>query len=499
MSGSNNHSRNGSHESSKSSKSSSSGASYQLILEHMLSYPGTYEIPLRTMYTLNCAPRAQPPGPLFTSRSAPPTQPNSPASPSFPYDQQAATAQFTSALMSQISQLPSQPCSLPPAFVTTFLNKCFPKELHLVDFPQSLTALDYLKDLESRRRKDIVYTLARLNIDKSSLGALSGGDDLNVYSQVVADWLRSLESKERKVDSLYTHLYIALRRWILVNEMSLQPFSRHNCHAMLNTLYPPVMTAPPTAKLKVDTLMSQREGYFKYIQTVEKRGIACLQTLMNQGANDDEANGWPAVKRTLDQYLILSNSIIKECADINAIPYDDAVIRPHSIKSHTMEASSSRNGRKVDSGFSFGSDGKHSKTSSTSSSNKSIYAQQPPTPTTPIGRSGSTLERIARELKKIRPKSRVEVTEMIPQRAYEQDLQKENSANETAAPQKSKGVSRLRKMKSLGALGDLKHSNLSVSSLKSVGGVGGVKAAPAFDPYEMKRQREEFERRAAGA
>jgi hypothetical protein len=122
--------------------------------------------------------------------------------------------------MSQISQLPSQPCSLPPAFVTSFIQRCFPIELHLVDFPQSLTALDYLKDLETRRRKEIVHSLARLNIDKSSLGALSGGGDLSSYGQVVADWLKTLEAKERKVDALYTHLYIALRRWVCVKAFS---------------------------------------------------------------------------------------------------------------------------------------------------------------------------------------------------------------------------------------------------------------------------------------
>jgi hypothetical protein len=261
---------------------------------------------------------------------------------------------------------------------------------------------------------------------------------------------------------------------------------------MLNTLYPPVMATQPTAKLKEETLMSQREGYFKYIQTVEKRGVKCLQTLMNQGAKDDEPNGWAAVKRTLDQYLILSNSIIKECWDVNAIPYDDAVIQPQALKTHSTEATETtkRNGRKVDSGFSFSSNGTHSKNASTSS-NKSTYSQ-PPTPSTPVGRSGSTLERIARELRKIRPKSRIEVTEMIPQRTDE-ELQKENSLYPPAS-QKSKGVSRLRKMRSLGSLNDLKHNNSSAASLKSVGGVGG----PSFDPYEMKRQREAFERRAAG-
>lgn len=31
------------------------GAAFTWLLEHILTYPGTYEIPLRTMYTLNSA------------------------------------------------------------------------------------------------------------------------------------------------------------------------------------------------------------------------------------------------------------------------------------------------------------------------------------------------------------------------------------------------------------------------------------------------------------
>jgi hypothetical protein len=210
MSDYNVHSRNGSH---ASSKSSSSGASYQLILEHMMSYPGTYELPLRTMYTLNCAPRAQPlPSP--TARSHPSSVANSPTSPTFPYDQQAATAQFTSALMSQIAQLPSQPCSLPPAFVTSFLNRCFPVELHMVDFPQSLTALDYLKDLETRRRKEIVSSLMRLGINEELLVSAPGDEELSKWNPIIAEWLKSLETKERRVAGLYGQLYISLRRWV---------------------------------------------------------------------------------------------------------------------------------------------------------------------------------------------------------------------------------------------------------------------------------------------
>jgi hypothetical protein len=205
------HSRKSSNE---STKSTNSGASYQLILEHILSYPGTYEIPLRTMYTLNCAPRAQPMPNQSRTGTPNSSNRNSPTSPTFPRDHQAATAQFTSALMSEISQLPAQPSSLPPAFVTTFLNRCFPVELEMVDFPQSLTALDYLKDLETRRRKEIANSLKRIGIDEGGLGPQKHLEELSQWNVSVTDWVKSLENKERKVEALYTSLYIALRRWV---------------------------------------------------------------------------------------------------------------------------------------------------------------------------------------------------------------------------------------------------------------------------------------------
>lgn len=260
---------------------------------------------------------------------------------------------------------------------------------------------------------------------------------------------------------------------------------------MLNTLYPPVMSTQPTAKLTIPILTKQRDGFFKYIQTVERRGNKdCLNNLISQNKLEGEATGWPAVKRTLTQYLTLANSMINECWDVNNVPYNPTrpLLPPSEESMDVIEIDTDkRKGRKVDSGISMGNDSLHSKNASTSSNKSSFsqYSQQPSRPGTPIGKGGSTLERIAREFRKMRPKQKVEVNEIIPQRTYH-DLEQENG---NAAPSKTT-MSRLRKMKSLGALSDLKQSNSSQSSLR--GGTG----MPMFDPEEMKRQRDAFERRA---
>lgn len=217
--------------SSHSPSPSSEGSAFPWILDHILTYPGSYEIPLRTMYTLNSAPRVQP-LPHSLSRSGTPIPSTgfganpSPTTTQFPQDQQqqaaaeAATAHFKSCLMTQISHLPSQPCSLPPSFITSFVRRCFPFDIATVDFAQALTALDYLRDLETRRRREIASALRRLGIDPSTLG--KEGDEISKKYPGVVSWVKSIEDKERKVEALYTQVYIGLRRWVRGDSVVIQ-------------------------------------------------------------------------------------------------------------------------------------------------------------------------------------------------------------------------------------------------------------------------------------
>ena len=216
------------HESS-SSTSSTDGAAFPWILEHLLAYPGTYEIPLRTMYTLNSTPSAQqhprqstqsnqsvqPGTPSLSSTASSPD--SSPASPTFPPDQQhqlaahSATEHFKSCLMTHISKLPSQPFSLPPAFITSFVRRCFTEDLCLVDFTQALTALDYLKDLDNRRKREVTLAVQRLGLDQ---GIHDPPDTECSKDERTTEWVDGMRDKERKVEALYTQVYIGLRRWV---------------------------------------------------------------------------------------------------------------------------------------------------------------------------------------------------------------------------------------------------------------------------------------------
>lgn len=182
-----------------------------MILEHILQYPGSYEIPLRTMYTLNCAPRAQP-----LPKGAPQPTTNPPASPTsgqMPWsDNESASINFTSQLMSHISTMPQQPSSLPPTFIVSFVSRIFHPSLSLVDFPQGLTALDYLRDLDNRWHKEMKAAFARVNIR-----AETPDQDIESMSETypgIALWAKNLEGKSRKAELYYAKLWLGLRRWV---------------------------------------------------------------------------------------------------------------------------------------------------------------------------------------------------------------------------------------------------------------------------------------------
>lgn len=105
-----------------------------------------------------------------------------------------------------------QSFSLPPAFVTSFVRRCFPEDICLVDFTQALTALDYLKDLEARRKRELSLAIQRLGIDVAALDRI--GDASSRNSPKLIEWVLDMQAKEKKTEAYYTKMYIDLRRWV---------------------------------------------------------------------------------------------------------------------------------------------------------------------------------------------------------------------------------------------------------------------------------------------
>ena len=174
--------------------------------------PPSNEIPLRTTYTNNVLAQRNQNAPLtptknrssFRSRTPTREHPNSPT--------QVAGDHFKSCLMAQQNHLPSQPSSLPPSFITSFVRKVFTEDLCLVDFTQALTAMDYLKFLDDRRKRELQAALRRLNIDH----AMQEHErmELNNTYPGIWEWVARMEDKSKKAEALYTQVYINLRKWV---------------------------------------------------------------------------------------------------------------------------------------------------------------------------------------------------------------------------------------------------------------------------------------------
>lgn len=83
----------------------------------------------------------------------------------------------------------------------------------LVDFTQALTALDYLKDLENRRKRELTLVLHRLGLDRNTFS--HAAKEITTKHPRIAEWLLRMQAKERKVEALYTQVYLGLRRWVI--------------------------------------------------------------------------------------------------------------------------------------------------------------------------------------------------------------------------------------------------------------------------------------------
>lgn len=470
-----------------------------------MAHPGTYELPLRTMYTLNSATPIQCGSPTTMIGNAFPTADESHAK---SMSTATAAAQLRANLMSHVAQQPTQPQSLPPSFITSFVRRCFSTELTQVDFPQALTALDYLKDLETRRRNEIVAALTHLGVEKSDV--LNEEKLARDYPNAF-QWIQDTKSKERKVEMLYTHVYLGLRRWALVNEMSLKPFNKQNCLAMLNTVHPPQLPnapfVPPTEQLKQQILAEQRKQFFRYIQAVEKNGTGVLKNVMAQHARAGEENGWPKVREDLDNYLRMANSMIDECLETTGRSISP---RSATFPSNTLD---DEHKRKVDSGISFGSGYASNRSSgqshmtrpSTSSSfsnhsrhtsrDKQVDRNLQSSPeedenTTPRP-AGSALERIARELRKIGSRNNMK-EEAKPRQSF-------NSTEETAAadgdsppPTPGRGLRWKRSLRNMRSSSRMRSSSASRPGSRN-GSIGQMDEVPNFNADEMRRHRAVWE------
>ena len=288
---------------------------------------------------------------------------------------------------------------------------------------------------------------------------------------------------------------------------------------MLNTLYPPttIPTAQfvqPTAQLTPKVLSQQRNGFWRYMNAVEKNGTSVLATLMDQHKRPGEATGWTSLRDTLDKYLQNANNIIDECYEVGN--RDSVSMTSPTVASFgSADVDVDINRRKVDSGVSFALDTSNSSnrtsaqthltrpsTSSTTSSTSHNQSKEKPLPEKPLPSpaeeapkrpAGSTLERIAREIRKIRSRgdirevSRIRPSTVVPPA----DVMMTDDSPPPTTPGKERRIRpklSLSRMRSNGALKE-RDVNTPSSAPASRDGGNGTGDVPAFDVEEMKRER----------
>jgi hypothetical protein len=299
----------------------------------------------------------------------------------------------------------------------------------------------------------------------------------------------------------------------LINELQLTPFNKHNCVAMLNTLYPPTISSNPTQHLTPTVLKEQREGWFRYITAVESKGVAVLENLINQGRHPGDKNGWPALRSSLDMYLRSASTIINECEAINSVDEFTPPRKGSATRTSISDDASKKRGRKADSGVSFNSE--RPSTSGSSNASAKIFAEQATSPVTHSpgnSKNSSTLERLAREVLRWKPKkpsSRDRTPSRPPTASGHRHVQAIKDDSNVVTSSDAQSGKKLRKMKSLGSLSDKRgNADLKARShvdLSTTGEDDSPPPVPKFDVEAMKKamekaqkEREESRANAAG-
>jgi hypothetical protein len=172
----------------------------------------------------------------------------------------------------------------------------------------------------------------------------------------------------------------------LINEMHQKDYKKFNCLAMLNSLFPPdggaTSAALPRSKLAIDVMKTTRTSLWKCIMDIQSSGTQILTPHMKSGVRPGEETGWPSVAESLDRYLTAALAIINECLELTA---------PEPI------GSASGDSDRRQSASTLGSFG--SSRSDSPNGGKQKSGHKPPK------KPATTLERIARELLRMRSRS----------------------------------------------------------------------------------------------
>ncbi|KAF7876669.1 hypothetical protein EAF04_001754 [Stromatinia cepivora] len=218
---------------------------------------------------------------------------------------------------------------LPPDFIRKWcLDKVFTRVEEQVDFSQALTGIDYLQDLECRRREALREVALRLKIDKNNWRKVLSADP------DAKKWVEDIQAQETIIEDFYATCFIDLRIWTMLHELKTLPFYKPNVIAMLNTLYPPCIRELPNNRIDPEKLRKHRSKFYNLIVEVSHEGIGALDDFEMHLKNPACKHNWIDTRENLRDYIELSSKMIEQSNAVHDIMFfKKSAAAPHSIRS----------------------------------------------------------------------------------------------------------------------------------------------------------------------
>ncbi|KAL2063978.1 hypothetical protein VTL71DRAFT_4472 [Oculimacula yallundae] len=213
-----------------------------------------------------------------------------------------------------------RPKGLPAHFVRRYcLEQVFVPEFTDVNFDHALTALDYLRDLESTRRNAMREAALKLNITEQNWRRVLWGN------QTAMKWVEQTQGNELRIETMYANLFIDLRIWTMTSILLATTFNKADALAMLNTLFPPALPDLPNAKINPKVLYQQRAIFYRYTIDVGENGPGVMNDFKKHLSQPDNRHRWPSVRGTLERYTTLAEEMITEAREATEmIEQDDS-------------------------------------------------------------------------------------------------------------------------------------------------------------------------------
>ncbi|KAA8566188.1 hypothetical protein EYC84_008790 [Monilinia fructicola] len=229
---------------------------------------------------------------------------------------------------------------LPPEFIRKWcLDKVFTKVEELVDFSQALTGIDYLQDLECRRREALREVALRLKIEKNNWRKVLSSDP------DAKKWVEDIQAQETIIEGFYATCFVDLRIWTMLHELKTKPFYKPNVLAMLNTLYPPCIKELPNSLIDLDKLRKHRAKFYNFVIEVERKDTSVLKEFELLLKNPDCKHNWVDTRENLKDYIELASKMIEQSNAIHDIGFfKESAAIAYSLRSrHSRSTTASSN------------------------------------------------------------------------------------------------------------------------------------------------------------